>query len=136
MAIAVMCENAGFGSQSSAPIASLLIEKYLRDSIKGHERKKLEEKITKTKLIPKIMQLQIDAMEALRKAKLDSINGLLEMDKEGRDSSEVEQETEKLLISNPLPVKPAKDSKNTNDTSSAALLNDEKKNGKAKKAVI
>jgi len=135
IAIAVMCENAGFGSQSSAPIASLLIEKYLRDSIKGDERKKEEEKITKTKLIPKIMQLQIDAMEALRKAKLDSINGLLEMDKEGRDSSEVEQETEKLFISNPLPIKPAKDSKNTNDTSSAALLNEEKKHHKAKKAV-
>jgi hypothetical protein len=81
------------------------------------------------------MQLQIDAMEALRKAKLDSINGLLEMDKEGRDSSEVEQETEKLFISNPLPIKPAKDSKNTNDTSSAALLNEEKKHHKAKKAV-
>ncbi|MFX6266182.1 penicillin-binding transpeptidase domain-containing protein, partial [Acinetobacter baumannii] len=29
IAIAVMCENAGFGSQTAAPIASILIEKYL-----------------------------------------------------------------------------------------------------------
>lgn len=33
IAIAVVVENAGFGSTWSAPIASLMIEKYLRDSI-------------------------------------------------------------------------------------------------------
>ncbi|HET8830128.1 MAG TPA: penicillin-binding transpeptidase domain-containing protein, partial [Pelobium sp.] len=33
IAIAVVVENAGYGSTWSAPIASLMIEKYLRDSI-------------------------------------------------------------------------------------------------------
>jgi penicillin-binding protein 2 len=33
IAIAVVVENAGFGSIWAAPIASLLVEKYLRDSI-------------------------------------------------------------------------------------------------------
>jgi penicillin-binding protein 2 len=134
IAIAVMCENAGFGSQSSAPIASLLIEKYLRDSIKGDERKKLEERITKTKLIPKIMQLQIEAMEALRKAKLDSLNNLLEMDKEGRDSSEVEQEDFKNTLPSQTPIKqPNKDSKRVGDTINAALFDDKRKQIKNKK---
>jgi penicillin-binding protein 2 len=33
IAIAVVVENAGYGATWSAPIASLMIEKYLRDSI-------------------------------------------------------------------------------------------------------
>ncbi|MFY7963727.1 MAG: penicillin-binding transpeptidase domain-containing protein [Chitinophagaceae bacterium] len=134
IAIAVMCENAGFGSQSSAPIASLLIEKYLNDSITGNERKKLEERITNTKLIPKIMQMQIDLMEAAKKAKQDSINNILEMDKEGRDSSEVEQEEQKQTLPEALPIKqPIKENKRTNDTSNAALIDDRKKSIKDNK---
>jgi penicillin-binding protein 2 len=59
IAIAVICENAGFGSNSSAPIASLIIEKYLRDSIAEPDRKALIETISKLNLIPARM---LDAM--------------------------------------------------------------------------
>ena len=52
IAIAVICENAGFGSNSSAPIASLMIEKYLRDSIAEPDRKALIETISKLDLMP------------------------------------------------------------------------------------
>lgn len=52
IAIAVICENAGFGSTSAAPIASLMIEKYLNDSISGKERKAKAEAISKMNLIP------------------------------------------------------------------------------------
>lgn len=123
IAIAVMCENAGFGSASAAPIASLLIEKYLRDSIKGDERKKKVETIANTKLIPKLMQIEIDRMEAVRKAKEDSINGkLIEMD---RDTVNSELEDPVMPL---VPVKPAKPYKDSlpKDTTTAALLNDEK----------
>ncbi len=47
IAIAVFVENAGFGSTVAAPIASLMIEKYLTDSI---SRPYLEERIFNTKL--------------------------------------------------------------------------------------
>jgi penicillin-binding protein 2 len=127
IAIAVMCENAGFGSQSAAPIASLLIEKFLNDSIVSDERKKLEDKITKTKLIPKLMQIEIDRMAAARKAKEDSINNILEMDKEAKDSTETELEE---MTSNSIaqkPIKPLKDSMPIMDTNQAAILNEEKK---------
>ena len=59
IAIAVICENAGFGANSSAPIASLMIEKYLRDSIAEPDRKALVETISKLNLIPPPM---LDAM--------------------------------------------------------------------------
>ncbi len=46
IAIAVVVENAGFGSQWAAPIASLMIEKYLRGYIKNTDKEKrfLEQK--------------------------------------------------------------------------------------------
>lgn len=46
-----MCENAGYGATSAAPIASLLIEKYLRDSIAGPERKAKIEQLSNMNLI-------------------------------------------------------------------------------------
>lgn len=54
IAIAVYVENAGFGSTSAAPVASLMIEKYLRDSVsnKAMEQRilnlNLEETITES----------------------------------------------------------------------------------------
>ena len=56
IAIAVMCENAGYGATSAAPIASLLIEKYLRDSIAGPERKAKIEQLSNMNLIPPQMK--------------------------------------------------------------------------------
>ncbi|MBK9271103.1 MAG: penicillin-binding protein 2 [Saprospiraceae bacterium] len=50
IAIAVYVENAGWGGEVAAPIASLMIEKYLTDSI---ARKDLEEKMIKKDLIHK-----------------------------------------------------------------------------------
>ena len=49
IAIAVMVENAGFGATWAAPIASLMMEKYLKDSVKRHD---LEERMLKGYLLP------------------------------------------------------------------------------------
>ncbi|MEI7499629.1 MAG: penicillin-binding protein 2 [Bacteroidota bacterium] len=48
IAISVVCENAGYGSTWAAPIASLMIEKYLNRHVK---RKELEERMIKGNLI-------------------------------------------------------------------------------------
>jgi penicillin-binding protein 2 len=48
IAIAVMVENAGFGAEWAAPIASLMMEKYMYDSI---SRPELEERMMKGNLI-------------------------------------------------------------------------------------
>jgi len=50
IALAVYVENAGWGGLIAAPIASLMIEKYLQDTVK---RKDLEEKMLKKDLIHK-----------------------------------------------------------------------------------
>jgi penicillin-binding protein 2 len=52
IAIAVICENAGFGSTTSAPIASLMIEQYLKDSITEPDRKKRIDELAKMNLMP------------------------------------------------------------------------------------
>lgn len=50
IAIAVVVENGGWGSSWAAPIASLMIEKYLRDSI---SRPELEQRMLEGNLLPK-----------------------------------------------------------------------------------
>ncbi|MFZ4413319.1 MAG: penicillin-binding protein 2 [Bacteroidales bacterium] len=53
IAIAVYIENAGFGGVWAAPIASLMIEKYLRKSIKSVKRKDLEERMINANIMLK-----------------------------------------------------------------------------------
>ncbi|MCS6929490.1 MAG: penicillin-binding protein 2 [Saprospiraceae bacterium] len=55
IAIAVYVENAGWGASYAAPIASLMIEKYLNDTIAA-ERKPLEERMLKANLTEKYLQ--------------------------------------------------------------------------------
>ena len=69
IAIAVICENAGFGASSAAPIASLMIEKYLRDSIAGKERQDKIQELSKMNLIPLRMQLAIKRQDSLLHAR-------------------------------------------------------------------
>ena len=51
IAIAVVVENAGFGSTWAAPIASILMEKYLNDTLRPERVKKVEE-IAAANLMP------------------------------------------------------------------------------------
>jgi penicillin-binding protein 2 len=69
IAIAVICENAGFGATSSAPIASLMIEQYLNDSIAGPERKAKVEAISKMNLMPPRIYQLIKQQDSIRHAK-------------------------------------------------------------------
>ncbi|MEO5967028.1 MAG: penicillin-binding protein 2 [Ferruginibacter sp.] len=69
IAIAVICENAGFGSTSAAPIASLMIEKYLNDSIAGKDRKAKVEQLSKLDLMPLRMKIAMRTQDSLRHRK-------------------------------------------------------------------
>lgn len=51
IAIAVYVENGGFGGTYAAPIASLMIEKYLKGEIRGPARQWLEKRMLETDLI-------------------------------------------------------------------------------------
>ena len=51
IALAVYIENGGFGGTYAAPIASLVIEKYLKDSIRSKKRQRLEERMLTANLV-------------------------------------------------------------------------------------
>ncbi len=64
IAIAVAVENAGYGATWAGPIASLMIEKYLFDSVKV-KRKHLEDRLLNAKLIDKYTYI-IDSAQRAR----------------------------------------------------------------------
>jgi penicillin-binding protein 2 len=68
IAIMVICENAGFGGTWAAPIASLMIEKYLNDTIAAN-RKPLEDRMIKANLIPSRMLREMRTMDSLQQVK-------------------------------------------------------------------
>jgi len=73
--IAIMCvvENSGrFGGTYAAPIVSLMIEKYLNDTI-AINRKELEERMTNTNLIPPRMLQAMKTRDSLRQVRKDSL---------------------------------------------------------------
>lgn len=65
IAIAVVVENAGFGSTSAGPIASLLIEKYLNDTLRPESVKKIDE-LSKKDMMPSILKVQQHIADSLR----------------------------------------------------------------------
>jgi penicillin-binding protein 2 len=68
IAIAVAVENAGFGATWAAPMASLMIEKYLNDTLRA-ERLKEVDRIAGTNLMPKYLereQYKADSARAFR----------------------------------------------------------------------
>ena len=54
IAVAAYVENGGFGARFGAPIASLMVEKYLNGSIEGAARKDLEKRMMTTSLMHKV----------------------------------------------------------------------------------
>ncbi len=66
IAIAVVVENAGFGATWAGPVASLMIEKYLLDSVSS-KRKHLEQKLYNANLVNKYTYA-IDSAQRLRDA--------------------------------------------------------------------
>jgi penicillin-binding protein 2 len=73
IAIIVLCENAGFGGTWAAPIAGLMIEKYLNDTIAA-SRKPLEERMMKANLIPALMIQQMKERDSLLQVRRDSMD--------------------------------------------------------------
>ena len=67
IAIAVVVENAGFGSTWAAPIASLMMEKYLNDTLRA-ERLKEVERIAAANLMPSWLEREQYKTDSARAA--------------------------------------------------------------------
>ena len=70
IAIGIMVENGGWGSDWGAPIASLMIEKYLTDSI---SRPELEKRMLEGVVQPKIYMEKKAPEQKKRTARLQKI---------------------------------------------------------------
>ncbi|MEX0635473.1 MAG: hypothetical protein WD135_01790, partial [Ferruginibacter sp.] len=135
IAIAVICENAGFGSTSAAPIASLMIEKYLTDSIAGKERKARLEQVSNLNLLPPRMVKEIrrrdsiiharDAAYLIAKGYIKEVKDTLKLEDDGVEIEDLE----KLKNQQPLKKMPVSDS--TDLKIEAILPNDTKRIQKA-----
>lgn len=83
IAIAVVVENAGFGSVWAAPIASLMIEQYLNDSLRT-ERIVETERISKADLIPSALKEWYRRKDSARLSRIQEIQEA-QFEKEKRD---------------------------------------------------
>jgi penicillin-binding protein 2 len=137
IAIAVICENAGFGATSAAPIASLMIEQYLKDSIPEPDRKVLVETLANTNLIPpriaRAMKSQ-DSLLHLRDTDYVATNGFINSmsDTVGLDLND----DYTIIKSEKVKAAAPAQKKNTNNTTPnkpQAIIPDEKKKPAIKK---
>ena len=95
--IAVVVENAGFGATWAGPIASLLMEKYLNDTLRA-ERKKEVTRIAGTNLMPGWLereQFRVDSIRAVNYFRLTN------------DTSVLKRFMHKIKIDTARPAKPA-----------------------------
>lgn len=69
IAVCVVVENAGYGATWAAPIASLLMEKYLTDSIAGPRRQAEVERISNVSIVPARIRYEINRRDSIRRVK-------------------------------------------------------------------
>lgn len=69
IAIVVVVENAGFGGTWAAPIASLMIEKYINDTISTQSLKDKEQRVVELNLIEQ-ERIRLEKLEERKKQKL------------------------------------------------------------------
>jgi len=144
IAIAVICENAGFGATSAAPIASLMIEQYLKDSIADPKRKAKIEVLSKLNLMPARIYKEARYRDSLIHAKDTSYllaKGYIEIIKDTMGLDE-EDNTEALDKFKKAKQKEEaeKKKKQNNDTARVllqpAFLIDEKKKPEVKDSIL
>lgn len=123
IAIAVICENAGQGAWAAAPIASFIVEKYLRDSIATPERKAMYEEFKNKNLIPKLMRMAMEKQDSSKHAR--DRESIEKMNREEADSAANEQSI--MPERYPPPPAPKPVAPKTKVITSGILISDEKK---------
>jgi penicillin-binding protein 2 len=127
--IAIMCvvENSGrFGGTYAAPITSLMIEKYLNDTI-AENRKALEERMAGTNLIPPLMMQKMKSRDSLQRAKEEKeLKNDLKNIKDTLQSEDNLTETE-LKTEKPKDGKLPKDSRDKNPVKSDIIAPDKQR---------
>jgi len=103
IAVCVVVENAGYGATWAAPIASLLMEKYLTDSIAGQKRKDEIERISQVSIIPLRIRNELHIRDSLKKirdsvARFKKVNAMKKVGNKSTGSYSVLKEELPLLL--------------------------------------
>jgi penicillin-binding protein 2 len=96
IAIAVVVENAGYGGVVAAPIASLMIEKYIYDTLSAASEKKAEE-FAKLDYIPAAIKRWYYMKDSIRQAKevLDDTAQIIDLNTERKTTFDPEAEPDR-----------------------------------------
>jgi penicillin-binding protein 2 len=143
--IAIMCvvENSGQGAWFAAPIVSLMVEKYLKDSITDKARLTLIETMSNTNLIPPRIYAELKRQDSMRHSKDSAYliaKGYIRIVKDtiGLDDEDEQDALDKLKEEKELQKKqkPNKDSSNKkNIETPTAILPDDKKKQEIKDSI-
>lgn len=125
IAIAVLVETSDQGARVAAPIASLMIEKYLKDSIRGPERKAMEEEYTNREYISPKVRFELAKRDSARRVK-EALQLELEMSKKMAADSAAAEDSSTNKNAEGIPIVPAKPvtppTRRTDKVTAAALL--------------
>jgi penicillin-binding protein 2 len=83
IAVAVVVENAGFGATWAGPIASLIVEKYLNDTLRTHRLKEVERIASKEIILPVIRQKR-QRLDSIRRARAEALERSVTGNRDGR----------------------------------------------------
>jgi len=83
IAVAVVVENAGFGATWAGPIASLIVEKYLNDTLRTHRLKEVERIASKEIILPVIRQKR-QRLDSIRRARAEAAERSITGNRDGR----------------------------------------------------
>ena len=143
--IAIMCvvENSGQGAWFAAPIVSLMVEKYLKDSITDKARLALIETMSNTNLIPPRIYAELKRQDSLKHAKDSAYliaKGFIKILKDTMDIDESDEEDALDKLKNDKDdLKKGQQKKDSNDKKitikTEAILPDEKKKPEVKDTV-
>ena len=108
--IAVVVQNGGFGAAAAGPIANLLLEKYLTDSLREQSKKEVE-RVTAIDLIPKYFateQYTADSIRAFNYFKLTKDTSVIKkfMRRARPDTPVLPKDSKAPVISNDPALKP------------------------------
>lgn len=128
IAVAVVVENGGYGSVAAGPIAGLIMEKYLNDTLSA-AGKATAERVTNMNLIPEAIKNWYTRKDAERAARLARL--ALEEAAEKEEAESIKENnksnTEATLEQGSKPVGNKKDSTDKYKIKAALLLSEDKK---------
>lgn len=107
IAVAVIVENAGFGATWAGPMASLIMEKYLKDTLPEVRLKEVE-RIENTEIILPIVKLKRKRIDSLKKARLTKLQANVKVPANGK-SMPAREKKKSLTHNHQEAIKPRND---------------------------